>query len=318
MERTCGSCRFFKVTRERDDSRLGTCRLEKLMGVFRDSMRACPSFSIHGDPDPPVVIDAGRKGASRRRVSGGNHPGAPGPGRVSSAALAAVAEQVGPDGLKAAIHDAFASVQGLSQPELGRQWATGTLELAPSDAALKSKSLELEVYFHKLVMIRDNLRVFEQKVNSQRQLHDSEKIDLQCFITLAYEGVVDMGSGWMPRSIAPDPGGHLCGLLHELAFEMRWSTLTRPAPGMGVRWEGGEARYIADEVRHVEPVERFYYRLMILRDRLMSLEAVVSAHPHIGPDDATAMGGYLRRCYGSLTTFNVLIHDRTMYFGSGK
>ena len=58
--------------------------------------------------------------------------------------------------------------------------------------------------------------------------------------------------------------------------------------------------------------------IVLLRDRLMALEAEMEAHPHIPGDDASTMAGYVRRCYGSLTTFNVLFEDRDDYFSSSR
>ena len=50
----------------------------------------------------------------------------------------------------------------------------------------------------------------------------------------------------------------------------------------------------------------------------MGLEATLGAHPHVAPDEADAMAGYIRRCYGSLTSFNLLFREREDYFTSSR
>lgn len=69
---------------------------------------------------------------------------------------------------------------------IGRRWGAGTLIIKPGDATLKSREIPLEAFFHKIVMVRDKLRVLEQRINANAKLSDDEKVNLQQYITGCY------------------------------------------------------------------------------------------------------------------------------------
>jgi len=88
--------------------------------------------------------------------------------------------------LKALIREAMDEERGGGIAPLAPKWEGGTAVLKPSDPTLQPKELPLESLFHKVVMIRDRLRVLEQKINANGKLTDAEKVDLQAYITGCY------------------------------------------------------------------------------------------------------------------------------------
>ncbi|MEO6314969.1 MAG: hypothetical protein ABIU63_00385 [Chitinophagaceae bacterium] len=69
---------------------------------------------------------------------------------------------------------------------LGDKWLNGMLLLQPADKTQKPKEIPIDIFFHKIVMLRDRVRVMEQQVNAHKMLSDEDKVNLQQYITRIY------------------------------------------------------------------------------------------------------------------------------------
>ncbi len=91
------------------------------------------------------------------------------------------------DDVKKALRQVLSDSNVLTYPvELAERWKGGKLIMHPRNVDQSSKELPIETFFHKIVMMRDRLRVLEQNINSSEKLDDQDKVNLQQYITRAY------------------------------------------------------------------------------------------------------------------------------------
>ena len=69
---------------------------------------------------------------------------------------------------------------------LGSKWTNGKMILQPGDRDMSSKEIPIDTFFHKIVMLRDRLRVLEQRINAHEKLSDEDKVNMQQYITRIY------------------------------------------------------------------------------------------------------------------------------------
>ena len=90
-----------------------------------------------------------------------------------------------PSDLEQVLRQVMRDELGLTPVSIADKWRGGTLVLQPGRAGVQEKSIPLDVFFNKIVMVRNKLRVLEQNINSS-ELPADAKIKLQGYITGCY------------------------------------------------------------------------------------------------------------------------------------
>src|SRR5262245_50360473 len=89
--------------------------------------------------------------------------------------------------VRACVRTELRDLFGTTDPvPMAKKWVGGKLVLWPKEEGLAAKELPIDTLFHKIVMIRDRLRVLEQQINGHAQLAEQEKVHLQQYITRCY------------------------------------------------------------------------------------------------------------------------------------
>jgi hypothetical protein len=201
--RECGSCRLWRPILEDERGPIGPCRLAVRTGNFPGTAPTCERYlsrdaAIPAAPPPEperrrsrtvrpafVVRRAGvddgeahpspAEHAERRPRTGAAEVQGPLPEELTEMTREEFAEAI-----REALRDESTEVR------LAPKWEGGTVVLKPGDPGTQPKEVPLESLFHKIVMIRDRLRVLEQKLNGSDKLTGAEKVELQQYVTRCY------------------------------------------------------------------------------------------------------------------------------------
>jgi hypothetical protein len=95
-----------------------------------------------------------------------------------------------------------------------------------------------------------------------------------------------------------------------------------PLVPLGGKWMGGtlvlEPSDKSLQAKEI-PLETFFRKIVMVREKLRVLEQNINNHPKLDDEDRINLQQYITRCYGSLTTFNVLFaYKEDQFKGSGK
>jgi hypothetical protein len=150
----CGKCRHWVEPFDEEGILKGKCLKRPTSGFFLCSATACEIYLLRGS-------------------------------RVSYSKSLEVFDMERNE-LKGILREILDETLGVSEVSIGKKWAGGELVLKPGSRDLQEKTIPIEAFFHKVVMLRDRLRVLEQKINAHAVLTDEEKVDMQQYITRIY------------------------------------------------------------------------------------------------------------------------------------
>jgi hypothetical protein len=198
--RECGSCRLWRPILEDARGPIGPCRLGVRNGDFPGTAPICERYLSRAAAVPAAVVPVPARRRVSRPVSPLLHradaPPAvalvPGAAPVAAPASPAAPLPPLPEELTDMTREEFAQAirEALREEttfvRLAPRWEGGSVVLKPGDAQTQSKEIPLDSLFHKIVMIRDRLRVLEQRINAHEKLTDAEKVEMQQYVTRCY------------------------------------------------------------------------------------------------------------------------------------
>jgi hypothetical protein len=197
--RECGSCRLWSPKDHDARGEIGPCRLAVRTGYFPGTAPICERFlsrdaAVPATPPPEVtrhrsrtigpVVVVHRHGEAPAPASGLGRPLAAAPLVADLPPLPEELTDMTREEFAQAIREALR--EDAPPVRLAARWEGGTVVLKPGDPGTQSKEIPLDSLFHKIVMIRDRLRVLEQKINGHEKMTDAEKVELQQFVTRCY------------------------------------------------------------------------------------------------------------------------------------
>jgi len=161
-----------------------------ILEPYDNELHAAPA---EPEPPPAPAPSAAREGPSREQAP---PPVPPAPPVARPAPAAAAEPAVGraypasapmpTSTIKEALREVLREEMGLSVIKMMDRWKGGTLVLRPGKDGLQEKSVPIDGFFHKIVMVRDRLRVLEQKLNTHPALSDADRVELQQYVTRIY------------------------------------------------------------------------------------------------------------------------------------
>jgi hypothetical protein len=181
---TCDDCVAFSANDPFGQGvRIGHCILRRELGDLTSDFPACELFRVRagrsGEVKAPSPAKSTRRGGSSYRHSS----------RTLESPMRGDTEgfmDMDRDGLKRVLRELLEEETLYGYPRMAPRFQDGTLVIKPSDEDLQSKEVPIETFFHKIVMLRDRLRVLEAKINGHQGLKESDKVELQSYVSKCY------------------------------------------------------------------------------------------------------------------------------------
>ncbi len=186
LDRRCGSCaRFVRVIENIAPTGEVTRKGECLLGVWPSPLyetSTCPEWVRRGElgarprPSPRGGLARPSPGASPPRSAPQKLP----------LTLPEDLLDMDAETFRKVLTEVIRDELGVGDTSLAGKWEGGELILKPGKEGLQDKRIPLDTLFHKIVMIRDKLRVLEQKINGHPKLGADEKVQMQQYVTACY------------------------------------------------------------------------------------------------------------------------------------
>jgi hypothetical protein len=189
LDRRCGTCarfvRVFEVQTASGETRnAGEC----LLGVWPAPLYetgTCSQWVQRGQFHSRAAVAARPARSRAPRTAGAPRPGGaplPSPSTVLPEDLL----EMDAEEFRRVLSDVLREELGVRPVELAAKWSGGELVLKPGKEGLQEKRIPIDALFHKVVMVRDRLRVLEQRINGHPNLGDEEKVQMQQYVTACY------------------------------------------------------------------------------------------------------------------------------------
>jgi|ERR1700722_2875222 hypothetical protein len=190
LERRCGSCaRFVRVVETIDDTGEVKRKGECLLGVWPAPLyetSTCSQWVRKGEFRARLP-DAGRRvPAARSRERGLGDRALDQPSAPRTLTLPEDLLDMDADEFRRVLRYVIRDELGVADVALAGKWEGGELILKPGKEGMQEKRIPIDALFHKVVMIRDKLRVLEQKINGNPKLAPEDKVQLQQYVTGCY------------------------------------------------------------------------------------------------------------------------------------
>lgn len=192
-ERVCGNCKLWRAhSLDEKKGWVGNCRIQPNRGLFVPAAPLCDAFVARGENVTVTVQPATHRARSIKpigpviRHADGRAQQHEAPTQVAAIDPSTPIDFEGDSMTRQELMELFLEASGLTEVTLAGKWEGGTVRLIPADATLQAKDLPVDALFHKVVMVRDRLRVLEQKLNQHPKLSDTDKVELQQYVTRCY------------------------------------------------------------------------------------------------------------------------------------